>query len=110
MSSEGISAREVAMQIEPGAVLEGELVLPQGATALVLFAAGPGCSALLDDPAFRTRVAWGKRPIKRAGYPNVEWMKRQVADNLGRVGGDSEPEYYEDETSSERDKDPRPGG
>lgn len=44
MSSEGISAREVAMQIEPGAVLEGELVLPAGTTGLVLFAHGSGSS------------------------------------------------------------------
>lgn len=44
MSSEGVNAREVAMQIEPGVVLEGERVLPEGATGLVLFAHGSGSS------------------------------------------------------------------
>lgn len=41
---EGVKAQEVQMQTEPGVVLEGELVLPERARGLVLFAHGSGSS------------------------------------------------------------------
>jgi pimeloyl-ACP methyl ester carboxylesterase len=44
MTGETVTARAVEMHIEPGVALEGELVLPSGATGLVLFAHGSGSS------------------------------------------------------------------